>query len=85
DPGDAGESVITLQPGGRLLLASDGVTEAFNVENEQFGEERLIEIAADTAIPHEEVITRLSAAVVRHRGLREQVDDITILCIDRVS
>jgi len=34
-----------LQPGDKLLLSTDGITEAENAQLEEFGEERLLEIA----------------------------------------
>lgn len=79
-----GESSIQLQPGDRLLLASDGVTEAFNNADEQFGDERLIKIVCDALVPHDAVVSSIAAAVGAHRGARAQSDDITILCVDRV-
>ena len=37
--------VAKLQPGDKLVLSTDGITEAENAQLEEFGEERLIEVA----------------------------------------
>lgn len=39
------DHVLQLQPGDCLLLSTDGVTEAFNATEEEFGEERMIAAA----------------------------------------
>lgn len=83
--GDDGESTLSIDPGGRLLLASDGITEAWSERDEQFGDERLIEVARDPSAGCDEVVRRLVAAVAAHRGRRAQSDDITVLCVDRVA
>jgi len=43
-PYEQGEAA--LQPGDRLLLFTDGITEAATARHEEFGEERLIELAS---------------------------------------
>ncbi len=49
-PGAAfADQTIALHPGDRILLSTDGVTEAFNPAGEEFGEDRMI--AAANAAP----------------------------------
>jgi sigma-B regulation protein RsbU (phosphoserine phosphatase) len=43
--GDYSENVVTLSPGSRLIFYSDGITEAENIEQEEFGVWRLAEHA----------------------------------------
>jgi sigma-B regulation protein RsbU (phosphoserine phosphatase) len=38
---------ITLEPGDRMVLFTDGVTEAGNLDGEEFGEQRLIDLIRD--------------------------------------
>lgn len=42
---------MQLSPGDRLMLVTDGLTEAANPTGEQFGEQRLLE-AAETSRSH---------------------------------
>ena len=80
-----GESVLAIEPGERLLLASDGVTEAWSERDEQFGDERLAEMVADATVEADGLVRRVVGAVATHRGGRNQSDDITILCVDRTA
>jgi serine phosphatase RsbU (regulator of sigma subunit) len=73
-----------LQPGDRLLLATDGVDEARNAEGEFFGRDRLAEFAAKeaaSALPTPEMMRRLQQAVLRHQVGALQ-DDATMLFME---
>ena len=73
-----------LQPGDRLLLYTDGITEARNAEGRQFGTSRLIEFAernSAAALPVPETLRRLSHAVLDYQDGRIQ-DDATLLMLD---
>lgn len=69
-----------LEPGASLLAYTDGVTEAFDPDNEAYGSERLLAAvrAGDGA---EENCLRLIADVHRFAGTAPQSDDITVLAI----
>ena len=45
---DYEQGTLTLDPGDRLLLFTDGLTEACSASDEEFGEERLIELAIES-------------------------------------
>jgi serine phosphatase RsbU (regulator of sigma subunit) len=73
-----------LEPGDRLLLYSDGITEARNAEGEFFGEDRLVDFtrrAELAGLPAPETLRRLTAAVLAHQGGRLQ-DDATLVLVD---
>jgi len=73
------QAVIPLAPGDRLLLFTDGVTEACNERDEEFGEERLAELASalrDRSA--HELRNRIVQAVSSFTGGRAQ-DDATLV------
>jgi phosphoserine phosphatase RsbU/P len=73
---------LTLQHGDALILYSDGVTEAFNPQEELYGDKRLI---ADTAgLPGQSatgIMTNLLARVRAHANGAPQSDDIAIMVV----
>lgn len=71
-----------MAEGDLLFLYTDGVTEAFSPEGEQYGEERLGRLLG--AVRGERVATvidRVLADVAHFAGGREQSDDITCLAL----
>uniref|UniRef100_UPI001C5F926B PP2C family protein-serine/threonine phosphatase n=1 Tax=Pseudonocardia nigra TaxID=1921578 RepID=UPI001C5F926B len=73
-----------LEPGDRVLLYTDGVTEARNADGEFFSEQRLVDFterAELDGLPAPETLRRLAAAVLAHQGGHLQ-DDATLLMID---
>ena len=42
-----------LEPGDRIVLFTDGVTEAGNVDGEEFGEARLVELVSRIVLPEQ--------------------------------
>lgn len=73
---------IQLEPGDRLLLYTDGVTEAHNVKSELYGEERLIKVMEDTrALPGEQVLECILDDVNRYAEGVPQFDDMTMVIL----
>jgi serine phosphatase RsbU (regulator of sigma subunit) len=79
------ETVIKLQPGDRVLLASDGVSEATAPTGEQFGTDRMAAIVGDRALDAVQVVERHRVEMNQHCGSERRSDDVTLLCIDRVE
>jgi hypothetical protein len=70
-----------LEPGDRLLLYTDGITEARSADGEQFGVDRLIEFAVRAVadqLPPPDTTRRLVHAILDHQDDRLQ-DDATVL------
>ena len=72
-----------LNKGDALLLYTDGVTDAMNLDNGQFSEERLIETAQASSGTANTLLENIVAAVDKHIASREQFDDITLLAVQR--
>jgi phosphoserine phosphatase RsbU/P len=73
---------LTLQPGESLVLFTDGVSEAFDVRQELFGEQRLLEyLAASPGATARETTTGVLDAVRRHATGAKQSDDITVVSV----
>lgn len=79
------QSTAVLEPGDRVLLASDGVNEAQNEQHKQFGFGPIERLISDAQLACGQVVATLSQRVSDHRHPRRPDDDVTILCIDRVG
>ena len=76
------EHVITLAPGDGLFLYTDGITEAANVEEQLFGNARLLDAINNSKdLPIQEITTAIKAEIDRFAGNAEQADDIAMLIL----
>ena len=74
---------ITLNPGDRLFLYTDGVPEATNAENKLYGEDRLLTFMNQNAsVEATELLPALKANIDEFVGEAPQFDDITMLMFD---
>ncbi|MDH4063724.1 MAG: serine/threonine-protein phosphatase, partial [Acidobacteriota bacterium] len=80
------ETVETTLPPGSLLVAfSDGVVEAMDAQDEEFGIERVVTLLlARRRASAAELCAALLDAVRRHRGARQHQDDVTVLVVRAV-
>lgn len=73
---------VALRTGDRLVLYTDGVTEAFNAANEPYGEERLVgEIRIHGGGTAAGLIERICNSVTAFAGGAPQSDDITLIVL----
>ena len=80
------EHEFALSKGDKLLVYTDGIPEAINKEEEQFGEERMIETlnnAATASDDSQKTIDNLKNATKAFANGAEQSDDITLLCYEQ--
>ena len=74
--------VAKIDKGTMLYLFTDGVNEAENNDNEQFGDERLLSLLRNNrSLDPRELVGVTFAAVQRHADGANQSDDITVMCI----
>ena len=74
------EATVELRPGDVLLAFIDGVPEAHNAGNEEFGDERLQRLLSQTAhLTAAEISAGISAAMKNWIGDAEQYDDLTFI------
>jgi len=78
---------LQMQPGSRLVIFTDGLTDAENTKEQEFGDERLIDCCRTIAagIGAKEVADRLMQAIAEWSVGTEQFDDTTVVVMDVAS
>ena len=78
------DETVTLQQGDLLVICSDGITEAMNPSQEQFGDARLEEVIRQhRSSKAVDLIDRIIDAVKSHAGKAPQMDDMTLVVVRR--
>ena len=76
------EYELTLSPGEKLFLYTDGVPEAMNAADELFGTERMLDALNESpAAAPEEILKNVRRTVDAFVRDAEQFDDLTMLCL----
>ena len=79
------EASVTLESGDTLVLFSDGVTEAVDPEDHDFGEERLGNLVASMRDrPAAEIVEEIHRAVHAFTQGAPAADDITVVIARRL-
>ncbi len=77
------QETLTLKAGDELLLYTDGVNEAFNVAEQEYGNDRLEAFVNSHAHMHpRELVRTLRADVAQWASGAEQSDDVTMLALE---
>jgi phosphoserine phosphatase RsbU/P len=80
------EEEISFGTGSVLVIFSDGITEAMNIDEEEFGEERLEDILVHNLDKTSKLIAEsILDEVHLHVGKNPQSDDITLMIIKRYN
>lgn len=76
-----GETIDDIR-GIPLFIYSDGLNEAENKEQVQFGDDRILEILNDQSLDNaKKVVLRLMEEVNKHRNGADPNDDLTMMCL----
>jgi sigma-B regulation protein RsbU (phosphoserine phosphatase) len=76
---------VHLSPGDVLVAYTDGISEAMNLDDEEWDEERLIEtVRATKASSAQELLDRIFAAATKFAGAAPQHDDMTLVILRAV-
>lgn len=76
------EASIDLKPGSRLVFFTDGIPEAFNIENEAYGDDRLLDVLS--SLPDRgpgDDVKKIVGSVNTFVGTAPQFDDITCVIL----
>ena len=76
---------VVIAPQTTILLYTDGLNEATNADDKQFGEDRILDelnqAIQDNQTSSKDVIDRMNQAVQTFVGDANQSDDLTMLCV----
>lgn len=76
---------LMLERGDVVALYSDGVTEALNADEEEFGDDRLVAVVRETAATSAtQIVSAVLAAIDAFAAEAPQHDDITLMVLKRL-
>lgn len=77
---------VTLEPGGLLVLFTDGVTDILNPEGKPYGTDRFLALLRDKQhLSAEEIRNAVYQACLKHRSGADQFDDFTLIVLKRMD
>lgn len=80
------EEQIFLRPGDRLLLFSDGVTDALNEDDARYGLERLKSVLEQASMnAPDDILGYLTRDIHQWQGVAPAFDDVTMLLVEAVG
>ena len=77
------EYELTLAPGSKLFLYTDGVPEATDSDQKMFGMDRMVDaLNRDPGADPKQLLANMHRALDEFTGAAEQFDDTTMLCLE---
>ena len=77
---------LIIEPGGTLVLLSDGLVDARNVEGQRFGDDRFnMLIAQHAESDPADLVRSVKSEIKEFQGARGLYDDLTIVALRRMS
>ena len=77
---------IILEPGDRVVMFTDGITEAMDPAEEEFGEERVQElVSSQPDVSAQSILESIVAEVETFSSGAPQADDITMVIVKALS
>ncbi|MBO4359174.1 MAG: serine/threonine-protein phosphatase, partial [Erysipelotrichaceae bacterium] len=77
------EYEIDMKKGDKLFLYTDGIPEAVDIGNRQFGIDRLVQSLNEVkGSDVEDILKHVKSSVSKYVGEAEQFDDLTMLCLE---
>ena len=74
---------MTLEPGSKLFIYTDGVPEAETADKEMFGTDRMIQaLNQDAGATSQQILANVRKSVDEFVKDAEQFDDLTMLCLE---
>jgi sigma-B regulation protein RsbU (phosphoserine phosphatase) len=75
---------VLIEPGGLLVIYSDGITDSADAEDRPLGEQGLEEVLMESVgEPASEIIRRIFQRAKEHSGQGAQPDDMTLVVVKR--
>jgi sigma-B regulation protein RsbU (phosphoserine phosphatase) len=80
------EETVTMEPDDLLVVCSDGVAEAMDLNQSQFGDERLTRVLLEyRGMTATQVVEEVIAHIREHAGSAPQMDDVTLVAVKRAG
>ncbi len=74
------KETVQLCPGDLIVVYTDGVTEAFNIKEEEFGEDRLLRLLVENSdLSVTDLTSEILAQIEKHADGNAQSDDVTLV------